>query len=174
MDQDRVLVFVQLLGNEERRLYAYILSLVPCWADADEIVQKTRIRLWQQFDEYDPSKDFGAWARTIAHYLILAHRKTRQREQVRLGSTFVDSIAQQWGGLDDLMESRSRFLADCLQKLTKSNQMLMRRYYGGLEERSMIARDIGQTSGGLRQKVRRLRLVLSKCIDGQVVAERSK
>ena len=52
--------FLRLLGEHERRLRGFILALVPHWADADDIAQEVRLRLWEQFDDYDPAKDFGA------------------------------------------------------------------------------------------------------------------
>lgn len=57
---DRTREFLRLLGQHERRLRGFILSLVPHWADAEDIAQEVRIRLWEQFDNYDPAKDFGA------------------------------------------------------------------------------------------------------------------
>lgn len=37
--------FVRLLTQHQRRVYAYILGIVPNWNDADEILQETNIRL---------------------------------------------------------------------------------------------------------------------------------
>ena len=58
--------FMRLLAAHERQLTAFVLALIPHWADADEIVQETKIRLWQQFDQYRPDESFGAWACAIA------------------------------------------------------------------------------------------------------------
>ena len=60
INDDNIQQFLLLLGRHERWLQAFVLSLVPNWADADDIVQEVRICLWQQFDSYDPTKDFGA------------------------------------------------------------------------------------------------------------------
>lgn len=51
--------FLDLLGQHERRLQSFVVALVPHLADADEIVQQTRLRLWEQFDQYDRARDFG-------------------------------------------------------------------------------------------------------------------
>ena len=58
--------FVELLGRNERQLSAYVLTLVADWNDAHDVLQEVRLRLWQQFADYDPAGDFGAWARSIA------------------------------------------------------------------------------------------------------------
>ncbi|MFG0254068.1 MAG: sigma-70 family RNA polymerase sigma factor [Rhodopirellula sp. JB053] len=172
-ESDRTLEFIRLLGNEERRLYAYILALVPRWSDADDIAQQTRIRLWQQFDQYDPSRDFGAWARTIAHYLVLAHRKKSEREGSRMTHEFVEAVAEQVTQNIDEVEVRQRNLLICMQKLSDGHRELLKRYYSGLEDRRDIAADVGRSFDSVRQTVRRLRLSLVRCVDGLAMAEAS-
>ena len=58
-NDERTQQYLTLLGQHEGRLLGFILSLVPNWADADDIAQEVRIRLWKQFDGYDPAKDFA-------------------------------------------------------------------------------------------------------------------
>ena len=67
--------FVEILGAHERELFGYIFSLTSNWDDSQEVMQRLRIRLWEQFDRYDASRPFGAWARAVAYYLVLAFRK---------------------------------------------------------------------------------------------------
>ena len=78
-NNERTREYLRLLGQHERRLRGFILSLVPNRADADDIAQEVKIRLWEQFDSYDPTKDFGVWARTIAHYQVLTYREKQSR-----------------------------------------------------------------------------------------------
>ena len=77
-DDTRTLELLSLLGANERSLFAYVCALSPNWQDAEEIMQQVRIRIWQDFDQYDPAKPFGCWARAIAYYLTLAYRKGTQ------------------------------------------------------------------------------------------------
>ena len=67
--------FLRLLGHHEASLRRYIDALMPNGNDADNIAQEVRLRLWRQLGDYDRSKDFGPWARTIARYVILTYRK---------------------------------------------------------------------------------------------------
>ena len=67
--------FVRLFQRHERGLYRYILSLVLNVAAAEEISQNTGLQLWEEFGRFDLNTDFGAWARTIAYYQVLKHRK---------------------------------------------------------------------------------------------------
>jgi len=89
MDQ-RNADFVRLLKRYDRRLAAYVFSLVPDWNDAEDILQDTWVRLWEQFDEYRQGEDFGVWACTIARYLVMAYRKRMQRERLHFSPEVVD------------------------------------------------------------------------------------
>ena len=42
--------FVELLGAHERELFGYIFSLTANWDDSQEVMQRLRIRVWEQFD----------------------------------------------------------------------------------------------------------------------------
>ena len=55
---DRTAEFVRLLKQHDRRLSAYVHSLVPDWNEAEDIVQDTSVRLWEQFDKYDSDSNF--------------------------------------------------------------------------------------------------------------------
>ena len=55
----RGIEFIGLLAREERRLTAYVAALVPNWADVDDLLQATKLKLWEQFGDYDPRGDFG-------------------------------------------------------------------------------------------------------------------
>ena len=59
-DDARTREYLRLLSQYEPRLRGFILTLCPNWADAEDIAQEVKLRLWEQFDEYDPAQDFGA------------------------------------------------------------------------------------------------------------------
>src|SRR5689334_17416818 len=95
--------FVRLLTQHERRVYAFILSLVPSWHDADEILQETNVRLWTEFERFEPGSDFCAWACAIAKYQVLTHRKQQARQRVRFTDEFLDVVAEEMAAeADDL------------------------------------------------------------------------
>ena len=74
--------FVRLMTKHERLVYGYILSLVPNWADADEILQETNIRLWEEFDKFVLGTNFAAWALRVAHFQVLTWRKRVSRSRL--------------------------------------------------------------------------------------------
>ena len=119
-DDCRNAEFVRLLKKHDRRLAAYIFSLVPDWNDAEDIVQNTCVRLWEQFDQYRSDEDFGTWACTIGHYEVMTYRKRTCREKLHYSSEVVDALAVQVAIEHNSTESQLAALADCTRRLSES------------------------------------------------------
>src|SRR4051812_30687389 len=77
---ERVDAFVQLLGQSQRRIFLFVMSMVPNWSDAEEIIQETNLLLWREFDKFQPGTNFAAWACRIALNQTLAWRKRKRRD----------------------------------------------------------------------------------------------
>jgi len=163
--------FLRLLSQHERRVKAYILALVPNWADADDLYQETTVRLWEQFANYDPEKDFGAWACTIAYYMVLAYRKKSSREQERFSQTFVDTVAEEVAARGNEADLRYHALQHCLQKLTERHRNLVRRCYSGTDTLKAIARQTGRSVAALYKALSRIRHSLHKCVEKNLQEE---
>ena len=51
---DKNRLFLRLFLQNQRRLYAYILTLLPNRADADDVLQETSLVMWDKFDADGP------------------------------------------------------------------------------------------------------------------------
>ena len=47
-------LFLKLLLSNETRIFSYILTLVPNFADAEEIMQEASTVMWKSFDQFQP------------------------------------------------------------------------------------------------------------------------
>jgi RNA polymerase sigma-70 factor (ECF subfamily) len=164
--------FVELLGKHEQSLNAFVLALVPHWSDADEIVQQTRIRVWEQFDRYDPEKDFGAWARSIAYYEVLTHRKQAGRRSALLTQTVIEKLAADAERVGDA-SARQVALANCLERLSPGQRDLLTSCYSGEKSIQELAQGLGRTFNAVRQLLFRLRKNLFRCVERQLEPTRS-
>ena len=127
----------------------FILSLVPNWADAEDIAQEVKIRLWKQFDGYDPTKDFGAWARTIARYMVLAFRERQSRQNRLVSSRFVELVAEEAAAISEDLDAEQQALKDCFEKLPEAKrELLYLRYYPGRQTVQEIAAKLGRDLRG--------------------------
>jgi RNA polymerase sigma-70 factor (ECF subfamily) len=168
---DRRRRFVQHYTQHENRVRRYILSLLPDWPAADEIMADTNIRLWEQFDEYDSNKDFGSWACTIAHYLVLARRKEVARQRRVLSDSTIEVVAEYASQAAEPSDRRMSALRHCLNKLSAANRSLIEQVYYGSKTTVQIASSLGQSAETVARRVSRVRMKLHKCIEGQLATE---
>jgi RNA polymerase sigma-70 factor, ECF subfamily len=91
---ERVDAFVQLLGQSQRRIFLFVMSMVPNWNEAEEIIQETNLLLWREFDHFQPGTNFAAWACQVALNQVLAWRKRQQRDRVKFSPAFLEAVAE--------------------------------------------------------------------------------
>jgi len=168
-DRDRTKAFVRLLSQHERSLNAYILALVPHWADAEEIAQETKVRLWEQFEQFDQadrSAGFRAWSRKIAHYQVLTYRKRQGRERVRFSQKTMDALGFEARKSGKQLSLRHYALQQCLEKISFSHRRLILLCYSE-EEQTLrdVAETLDQTYDAVRKKLLRVRRALATCVD---------
>jgi RNA polymerase sigma-70 factor (ECF subfamily) len=164
--------FLQLLGAHERSLFSYVYSLAPNWQDAEEIMQRVRIRIWQQFDQYDVERPFDAWARAIAYYLVLAYRKEKSRQREFFTERILEAVSDAFEAHLGQSGDRRDALLRCLDKLEGRKRALVTTYYSSARPASeSIAKKLSLTPNALRQSLFRIRKMLLECVQRTIQAE---
>ena len=165
--------FMKLFSRHERQIKSYVVALVPNWSDADDIIAETNMRLWEQFDEFDRGKDFGAWARSVAYYQVLTHRKRAQRNRARLSADVIKLLATRddfgFEGGDDRLEA----LTNCVEQLAANHRALLLSVYGRQQPVKHISDQRGSSVGAVYTALSRIRSALSKCIQGRLIEQGS-
>lgn len=157
--------FVRDLTGSARRIYAYILAMIPNWADADEIFQETSAVLWSKYDEYQPGTNFRAWAFRVAFNKVLQFRHARGKNLLHFSEEFVDAVDRDALGAEDLWEKRHLALADCYAKLKpQDRELLDLRYEPGGTPKS-IAQRVGRSPDAIYKALNRIHEQLMECID---------
>lgn len=162
--------FVRLLGQHQRRLYLYVLTLVPNAADAEEVLQNTNLVLWREFGQFEPGTNFPAWACRVALNQVLAWRKKRQRDRLQFSDAFVEAVAREVGDADEL-DDRACALAQCVEKLPTAQRDLIRLRYteGGTIE--TVAARVNRTVEATYRALSRTRQTLHDCVTRQLARE---
>jgi RNA polymerase sigma-70 factor, ECF subfamily len=171
----RYLEFVRLLAEHERRLAAYVHTLIPLWQDAEDVLQNTKIRLWEQFDSFKPNSDFAAWAITVATYMVRAHRTLSQRERVCFSDKLLEKISRNIPPVDpSRRDDRLSALVECVKALNSANRRLLRLVCVGHQRIKDIARDLGQTPSTARKALFRIRRTLFECVQKRLQEEKGQ
>ncbi len=161
---DRSATFVMLLAASERQLTGFVLALLPNLSDADEVLQETKLRLWEQFDNYDPNQSFDGWARSIAYFQVLTHRKKSSGGRVVFSTDLIATLADEFDDRSEEISERSQALQSCLEQLNGRSRMMLDKYYSGSWSTTTLAQTMGMTVAALRKGLYRCRQVLHDCI----------
>lgn len=168
METDRTTEFLTLLTQHDRALGVYVYSMVPSSADADDILQQTKMVMWRHFDQFETGTHFIAWARKVAFHQILAYRREKKREHLPLSEEVLEAISQEVEKLSLQGDERREALQACLRKLPQEHrQIILLRYYEDLEVDQIAAR-IESTSGAVYRALSRVRMTLLQCVESQI------
>lgn len=161
---ERVDTFVRLLGQNQRRLYLYVMSLVPDRTEAEDILQETNLVLWREFDRFQVGTNFTAWACRVAFNQVLSWRKRRQRDRLEFSEAFLTAVADELSEEAERLEERGRLLARCLDRLPPHHRNLVRlRYSEGASVEAIAAQVKGSVEGVYRM-LSRIRQALHECV----------
>jgi RNA polymerase sigma-70 factor (ECF subfamily) len=160
--------FVRLFVAHEGRLRAFIRTLLPTWADVDEVMQETSLVAWRKFGRFERGTNFMAWAATIARFEALDHLRRRGREQLVFSDAVADLMAEEAAQETDTLERQRRALDRCLAKLGETQrELLLLSYQPGARLHEVAAR-AGRSVQGHYKAVQRLRTRLLECIEGEL------
>ena len=156
--------FARLFVQSQRRVYGFILTVIPDANEADEIFQETSLILWKKAGEFDPELDFVRWACGIAMNVIRNRRVKQSRDRHVFSETLLNEIATVRQTRGDWLEERTSLLSACMQRLSEGQRQLLQRFYGGRTSASEIAGEQGVTENALFQRLHRIRRRLFDCV----------
>ena len=165
--------FVNLMAVHQRRIYAYILTLVSNRADADDLLQQTCLVLWSKFDKFEPGSHFAAWACRVAYLEVLAFRR-QKTPLVDLGDDLLELIADRTLDRSGELDLRYEALGSCVEGLSATDRDLLRRRYTGEASVPTVATEVGRPAQGLYKAYNRIHKRLFECIQRRLAREDSR
>jgi RNA polymerase sigma-70 factor, ECF subfamily len=160
--------FVRLFVEDERRIYAYIRSLVPNRADAENLLQETTLVLWEKFDQFEPGSDFVRWALTIARFKALNYHKQRKRDSIVFSEPLLEAIDEVSTKLASDPVDLRQVLEDCLKKLSVSDRDVFRRRFLPGTSVPQLANELGRPVTTVYHALDRIRRALVACVERQL------
>lgn len=155
--------FVRLWTAAAPRVHAYIVALVLNWADAEDLLQDVGVTAWEKFEEFDPGRDFVAWACGIARNKVLSYRQKSHHRLVQ-SEELVERIEQVTQSEPYSLEVQREALHRCLDRLTEAQRrLLVLHETPGISLKS-VARESGQSIQALYKSVQRIRVRLFDCV----------
>jgi RNA polymerase sigma-70 factor (ECF subfamily) len=164
---EKVRLFLRLFLQNERRLYAYILTLLPNRSDADDVLQEASLVMWDKFDAEQPPADFTAWGCRIAYFKVLDFRKKCHRSRVLFSQALLERLAEAAAEprAARQLDERRDALAGCLAKLCpRDRDLLARRFAEGATTQSTAA-EVGRSVDAVYKALAKIRQSLFECVN---------
>jgi RNA polymerase sigma-70 factor, ECF subfamily len=161
---DRHAEFVQELNAAHRRLLAYLVSLLGNRHDAEDVLQRACLTMWNRFDTFEIGTHFTAWACTVAFYEAKNFRRAAARSKLQFTDELLEVLARE--RLDDLPHSDERWdaLEHCLQKLDTAGRRLVEAAYYEECDIARLASALGRAPQTLYNKLNIIRRNLATCV----------
>jgi RNA polymerase sigma-70 factor (ECF subfamily) len=166
---------VGLLSRHQRKIFAYIYTLVPNRMDADDLLQETCLTIYEKFDTFEPGTDFVAWANRIAWWKVRQSRQKFARSKVIFDEAVMESVSRTAIALAPELDQRHVALEYCLGKLNDRDRdriMILTRYERG-HGVAEAASQSGRSLNAAYKALARLRNLLFDCVTNRLERERA-
>jgi RNA polymerase sigma-70 factor, ECF subfamily len=165
MDQQSSEQLARLWTESQPVVAAYILSIIPNFHQAEDVLQQVAVALVGEFERFDASRPFLPWVLGIARNMALKSRRTAVRRwKHELSEALIEKIESAFHEQDDALVAMRQWLRYCLRKQPKKMLELLRWRYAHNLKPSEVAPRMGITSGAVRAMLHRSREALRKCI----------
>lgn len=163
--------FVRLLTANHGKIYAYIYTLVPHLADAEDIMQQVSSVMFNRFDDFESGTNFTAWGKKIAFYEILGFRRKQASMPLHFSESTLIAIADHVSSCGDEADRRIEVLERCVQKLANSDKELVVMHYSDGKTARGLAERLGVSIHKVYRSMERIHSVLLRCVRRTLVQE---
>jgi RNA polymerase sigma-70 factor (ECF subfamily) len=157
-------VFLSLLMANQRRINAYIFSLVPNFNDADDIMQETITVMWRKFGSFEIGTDFAGWGLKVAYYCILDYRKRKEKDRIIFTDKIFRQISEVANEKQPLTDERIKYLRRCVEKLKAEDQRFLKARYELNNGAKSLAIQMDRSIQFVYKHLSRIHHVLNLCI----------
>ena len=172
--EDRHGLFLRLYTKHQHRILAYIFTLVPHRADAEDLLQDTAVLLWEKFDQFEPGTDFVAWACRVAFLKVSNHRKRFARSKLVFSDDLLHVVAERTLELTTDLDQRRVALRECLKRLDDRDRRMLTARYEPQGSVKLAAGVSGRTLPTTYKALYRIRKALFDCVTLRTAEETSR
>lgn len=156
--------FLQLLMTNHKRIYAFILGMVPNYQDAEDLLQETILVMWSKFDQFEPGTSFASWGATIAKYQILNARRKKTLHDLQFNPQVQKLIMEKSEPYSDQVDTRMQALCQCIGKLNGRDYELLQSRYKNERDVKEIAASLGRSMQSVYKRLARIHDALLHCV----------
>lgn len=167
---ERYEAFLSLFARDRERLFAFVFSLLPNHADAEDAFQRASVLLWRNFEAFDRERSFLAWACGVAANEVRNVLRSQRRDRLRFDDELVVHLAQDRATQIEEHDERFDALRSCLAALKPADCRLIEAAYSGANTLADYARSSGRAVQTLYNRLSQLRRTLLECVERKQAA----
>jgi RNA polymerase sigma-70 factor (ECF subfamily) len=168
---DREAEFLKRFLTCQDDLRAVIGSMLRDRHLREDVFQDVAVVLWRKFDEYDPSRPFGAWARGIAVRKVLQTYDKSRRLPIAFAPETIDVLLRAFDEAEEPdRAAEEQALRRCVEKLPEKSRRLLELRYEKTLKLHEIAERIASTLDAVHKALSRMREALRRCVAREMAA----
>ncbi len=162
--EDATDLFVAELQRHRQQVFAFIFSLLPRRADAEDVFQRTCETLWRKFDTWDRRSSFRTWACGYAWRQVANFGRIAGRDRLWLDDDLLGRVAEERTVDLDRHEARLAALNTCIDTLGDHERRLLDSIYRDKQPMKDVAQRMGRAVQTLYNQLNLIRRKLHQCV----------
>jgi RNA polymerase sigma-70 factor (ECF subfamily) len=155
----------QLFVRHQSAIKAFVLSLLPHFSEAEDVLQETFLTVTQKAAEFQEGSNFVAWACMIARFKVLEARRRSSRRM--LSPEVIDVLTVSVP--DEVFDVRRlQALSGCLGRLSPRLRQLIELRYHREQLPGEIARGLSRTVNSVNVALAKARGALRECVEREL------
>ena len=158
--------FHRLFVQSQRRIFGYILTLLPRLTDAEEVFQQTCVIVLGKAAQFTPGTDFVGWACQIAQYEVYNYPSAAARRATRSDDALLKTESPACPAQNaDLLEEELDALRRCVEKISPSDRHLIQKQYRRRVTSQALAAELGRPANSVYKAIWRIRRKWRECVE---------
>ena len=172
MTDDRPQQVIQLFVRHQTRIKGFIVSLLPDFAETEDVLQETFLVVQRKAAEFEPGSNFIAWVFQIARFQVMKAQTRYRQASARFSEETLEALVAS-APAEPFDESKLALLPACLGKLAPQARRIVDLFYENEHKPQEIARMMSWTPAAVSVALSRARGFLRKCIEEQLPEAKS-
>lgn len=165
-------LFIEQVREHHAGLRGFVRSLGvdPLWVD--DVAQEAFIVAYNRLEEFDRSRDFGAWLRGIARNLVINERRKDARRKRIISDNLTEVLLasssaseEEEDEMGDFALLRLNALKECVKTLPEKSLRLLKSRYEDDHSAQDIAEEFSMNPPAVRKALERMRTALRECME---------
>lgn len=151
--------------SSQLALRRFVMAHVPDFQEAEDVLQKASLVLWEKYGEFTGEGSFQAWAFGVTRREILHARRSSARRRLLLVGNLAKVVEERLEVSAPHMDHRRAHLDECIKRLPlKTRDALQAKYTDGLSAED-LAKSIGMQAEAVRALLYRARQAIARCLE---------